>query len=101
MLLTSIEIRDAVLMALSSLRANKFRSFLTILGVMIGVGAVFDFYSGEKKQAPRWIQKIGLEWLFRLSNDPGRLWKRYLKHNPRFVWHFFKQWLSYKYSWQK
>ncbi len=59
--------------------------------VMIGVGAAFDFFSGRKRHAPRWVQKAGLEWLFRLASDPCRLWKRYLKHNPRFVWHFGRQ----------
>ena len=59
--------------------------------VMIGVGAAFDFFSGRKKHAPRRMQKVGLEWLFRLANDPKRLWKRYLKHNPRFIWYFGKQ----------
>lgn len=62
--------------------------------VMLGVGAAFDFFSGRKKHAPRWMQQAGLEWVFRLASDPRRLWKRYLKHNPRFVWHFFKQWMS-------
>jgi N-acetylglucosaminyldiphosphoundecaprenol N-acetyl-beta-D-mannosaminyltransferase len=59
--------------------------------VMIGVGAVFDFFSGQKKHAPRWMQKMGLEWIFRLFGDPKRLWKRYLKHNPRFIYYFAKQ----------
>ncbi|MFW8602533.1 WecB/TagA/CpsF family glycosyltransferase [Desulfobacterota bacterium M19] len=62
--------------------------------VMIGVGAAFDFFSGRMKHAPRWMQKIGLEWLFRLASDPRRLWKRYLKHNPRFIYHFGKQLLQ-------
>ena len=53
--------------------------------VMLGVGAAFDFHAGVKPQAPPWMQGIGLEWLFRLSTEPGRLWKRYLYHNPRFV----------------
>ncbi|MEA1901327.1 MAG: WecB/TagA/CpsF family glycosyltransferase [Thermodesulfobacteriota bacterium] len=61
--------------------------------VMIGVGAAFDFFSGRKKHAPRWMQRAGLEWFFRLSSDPRRLWKRYLKHNPRFVYFFLRQWL--------
>jgi N-acetylglucosaminyldiphosphoundecaprenol N-acetyl-beta-D-mannosaminyltransferase len=59
--------------------------------VMIGVGAAFDFFSGQKKHAPRWMQRAGLEWLFRLASDPKRLWKRYFKHNPRFVFYFLKQ----------
>lgn len=64
--------------------------------VMIGVGAAFDFFSGRKKHAPRWMQKAGLEWVFRLASDPKRLWRRYFKHNPRFIWYFGKQWLAYK-----
>ena len=52
--------------------------------VMLGVGAAFDFHAGVKPQAPVWMQRIGLEWLFRLFTEPRRLWKRYLIHNPRF-----------------
>lgn len=59
--------------------------------VMIGVGAAFDFFSGQKKHAPLWVQKIGLEWLFRLCAEPRRLWKRYLKQNPRFIYYLLKQ----------
>ncbi|MCA9836451.1 MAG: WecB/TagA/CpsF family glycosyltransferase [Trueperaceae bacterium] len=64
--------------------------------VMLGVGAAFDFHSGRIKQAPRWMQRAGLEWLFRLSQDPQRLWKRYAKHNPRFIWFFLLQLLGIK-----
>ncbi len=64
--------------------------------VMIGVGAAFDFFSGQKKHAPVWMQRIGLEWLFRFCSDPKRLWKRYLKHNPRFIFFFLKQLLINK-----
>jgi N-acetylglucosaminyldiphosphoundecaprenol N-acetyl-beta-D-mannosaminyltransferase len=56
-----------------------------VQAVMVGVGAAFDFIAGTKPQAPKWIQRSGLEWLFRLSQEPGRLWWRYLYHNPRFV----------------
>lgn len=56
-----------------------------IKNVMIGVGAAFDFYAGTKKQAPSWMQNAGLEWMFRLFQEPERLWKRYLFHNLRFV----------------
>lgn len=59
--------------------------------VMVGVGAVFDFLSGEKREAPRWMRSVGLEWLFRLMSEPKRLWRRYLILNPRFLWHFGKQ----------
>jgi N-acetylglucosaminyldiphosphoundecaprenol N-acetyl-beta-D-mannosaminyltransferase len=53
--------------------------------VMIGVGAAFDFHAGLVRQAPHWIQRIGLEWFFRLCVEPRRLWRRYLYNNPRFV----------------
>ncbi len=53
--------------------------------VMAGVGAAFDFLSGNKPQAPRWIQRSGMEWLFRFLSEPTRLWKRYLINYPRFV----------------
>jgi N-acetylglucosaminyldiphosphoundecaprenol N-acetyl-beta-D-mannosaminyltransferase len=53
--------------------------------VMLGVGAAFDFISGEKPWAPAWMQRIGLEWLYRLVTEPRRLWFRYLWHNPRFT----------------
>ena len=61
---------------------------------MLGIGAALDFISGDIKPAPEWMQKIGLEWLFRLLMEPRRLWKRYAKHNPRFVWYFARQWLD-------
>ena len=64
--------------------------------VMVGVGAAFDFFSGQKKHAPRWMQHTGLEWVFRLFSDPKRLWKRYLKHNPRFLYYFLKQLIKEK-----
>jgi N-acetylglucosaminyldiphosphoundecaprenol N-acetyl-beta-D-mannosaminyltransferase len=64
--------------------------------VMVGVGAAFDFLAGTKRQAPRWMMKIGMEWLFRLANEPRRLWRRYLKHNPRFVVLFALQLLGWK-----
>jgi N-acetylglucosaminyldiphosphoundecaprenol N-acetyl-beta-D-mannosaminyltransferase len=54
--------------------------------VLAGVGAAFDFHAGVKRQAPRWVQKSGLEWCFRLLMEPRRLWRRYLINNPRFLW---------------
>jgi N-acetylglucosaminyldiphosphoundecaprenol N-acetyl-beta-D-mannosaminyltransferase len=53
--------------------------------VLVGVGAAFDFHAGTKPQAPYWMQRSGLEWVFRLSTEPRRLWKRYLFNNPRFI----------------
>ena len=53
--------------------------------VLIGVGAAFDFFAGSQKQAPRCMQRSGLEWLFRLLAEPRRLWRRYLIGNPKFA----------------
>jgi N-acetylglucosaminyldiphosphoundecaprenol N-acetyl-beta-D-mannosaminyltransferase len=60
--------------------------------VLVGVGAAFDFHAGLIPQAPNWIQQVGLEWLFRLAQEPRRLWRRYLRYNPRFVAGFARQW---------
>ena len=54
-------------------------------GVLVGVGAAFDFHAGAIPQAPLWMQTAGLEWSFRLAMEPRRLFVRYAKHNPRFV----------------
>jgi N-acetylglucosaminyldiphosphoundecaprenol N-acetyl-beta-D-mannosaminyltransferase len=59
--------------------------------LLIGVGAAFDFLSGAKQQAPRWMQRSGLEWLFRLAQEPRRLAKRYLIYNPKFVWYILRE----------
>ena len=59
--------------------------------VTIGVGAAFDFLAGSKRQAPRVLQRIGLEWAFRLVSEPRRLWRRYLRQNPRFLALFARQ----------
>jgi len=59
--------------------------------VLIGVGAAFDMHAGVKKQAPRWMQRSGLEWLFRLATEPRRLGPRYLINNPWFVWRLLLQ----------
>lgn len=59
--------------------------------VMIASGAAFDFFSNRIKQAPLWIQKSGFEWLFRLTQDPKRLWKRYTVYNVIFLWNFVLQ----------
>jgi N-acetylglucosaminyldiphosphoundecaprenol N-acetyl-beta-D-mannosaminyltransferase len=53
--------------------------------VIIGVGAAFDFHAGRKRQAPRWMQRSGLEWLFRLLSEPRRLYRRYLLNIPLFA----------------
>jgi N-acetylglucosaminyldiphosphoundecaprenol N-acetyl-beta-D-mannosaminyltransferase len=55
--------------------------------VIVGVGAAFDFYTGRVAQAPRWMREHGLEWLFRLHQEPRRLWHRYLIYNTQFVYY--------------
>ncbi len=62
---------------------------------LVGVGAVFDFLSGEKPMASEWIRAIGMEWFFRLMSEPQRLWKRYATTNPKFIWYFGKQYIRY------
>jgi N-acetylglucosaminyldiphosphoundecaprenol N-acetyl-beta-D-mannosaminyltransferase len=62
-----------------------------VQSVMIGVGGVFPVYSGDKKQAPKWIRDSGLEWLFRLLQEPKRLFGRYLRTIPPFIWFAFQQ----------
>jgi N-acetylglucosaminyldiphosphoundecaprenol N-acetyl-beta-D-mannosaminyltransferase len=59
--------------------------------VLIGVGAAFDFHAGLKRRAPRWMQRSGLEWAFRVYTEPRRLWRRYLINNPLFVWRIMQQ----------
>src|SRR5215204_3411478 len=65
-----------------------------IPAIMLGVGAAFDFHTGRVRQAPQWMQRAGLEWVFRLLMDPKRLWKRYARHNPRWVVLFLLQFLG-------
>lgn len=65
-----------------------------VRAVMLGVGAAFDFIAGTKPQAPRWMMRIGLEWLFRVAVEPRRLWKRYLIGNPRFLFLLLSQLLG-------
>jgi N-acetylglucosaminyldiphosphoundecaprenol N-acetyl-beta-D-mannosaminyltransferase len=62
--------------------------------VMCGVGAAFDFHAGRIPMAPPWMQSHGLEWVYRISREPGRLLPRYLYYNPRFVLSFARQYLS-------
>lgn len=66
--------------------------------VLVGVGAAFDFVAGTKKQAPRWMQRYGLEWLFRLSHEPMRLWRRYTVGNAIFLYVFFRHLVTRTFS---
>ncbi|MCS7338277.1 MAG: WecB/TagA/CpsF family glycosyltransferase [Verrucomicrobiae bacterium] len=85
---------DIVWVGLSTPKQEKFMAahldrFDTTL--MFGVGAAFDFLAGRVPQAPRWMQRAGLEWFFRLCCEPRRLWRRYLRNNPLFALHIFCQ----------
>ncbi len=62
-----------------------FEHRATTTCVMVGVGAAFDMLAGARRAAPRWMQRAGLEWVFRLAAEPRRLWRRYARHNLRFV----------------
>jgi len=62
-------------------------------GVMVGVGAAFDYHAGVVKRAPGWMQNRGLEWLYRLMSEPRRLWRRYLTTNSLFVYYLLRQWM--------
>jgi N-acetylglucosaminyldiphosphoundecaprenol N-acetyl-beta-D-mannosaminyltransferase len=57
---------------------------------LVGVGAAFDFHAGTVRQAPRWVQRSGLEWAFRLAIEPRRLWRRYVRIVPTFLWRIFR-----------
>ena len=63
---------------------------------LVGIGAAFDFIAGTKPEAPAWMQKAGLEWLFRLASEPRRLWRRYIFNNPGYLFTWGRQWLKWK-----
>jgi N-acetylglucosaminyldiphosphoundecaprenol N-acetyl-beta-D-mannosaminyltransferase len=71
----------------------RFRSLLAA-PVLVAVGAAFDFHAGRVRQAPLWMQRNGLEWLYRLTREPRRLWRRYILGNPRFVYLVARQLLQ-------
>lgn len=64
--------------------------------ILAGVGAAFDFHAGLVPQAPAWMQRIGLEWSYRLAREPRRLWRRYARYNPRFVAGFLRQYIAHR-----
>jgi N-acetylglucosaminyldiphosphoundecaprenol N-acetyl-beta-D-mannosaminyltransferase len=85
---------DIIWVGLSTPKQEKFMAeFLPKLDVtlMVGVGAAFDFLSGRVPQAPRWMQRSGLEWFYRLCSEPRRLARRYCRNNPLFVLRFLAQ----------
>jgi N-acetylglucosaminyldiphosphoundecaprenol N-acetyl-beta-D-mannosaminyltransferase len=62
----------------------------------VGVGAAFDYHTGRIRECPRWIKRAGMQWLHRLMQDPRRLWRRYLRNNPAFLWHIAWQFSGLK-----
>jgi N-acetylglucosaminyldiphosphoundecaprenol N-acetyl-beta-D-mannosaminyltransferase len=78
---------DVVWLGLGTPKQNHVADRLRerVPALVVGVGAAFDFHSGAKPQAPRWIQHAGLEWAYRLGSEPRRLWRRYLIGNTVFV----------------
>jgi N-acetylglucosaminyldiphosphoundecaprenol N-acetyl-beta-D-mannosaminyltransferase len=90
---------DVMWIGLSTPKQERFMAeYLPKLDVtlMFGVGAAFDFFAGKVRQAPRWMQRSGLEWFFRLCCEPRRLWKRYFKNNPLFIVRIFCQFAGLK-----
>ena len=77
---------------------NTFNHIDKIFCPMLAVGAAFDFHAGLVKQAPKWMQDFGLEWLYRLIQEPRRLWKRYLFTNTHFIVKFLIYKLTRKYK---
>jgi N-acetylglucosaminyldiphosphoundecaprenol N-acetyl-beta-D-mannosaminyltransferase len=64
--------------------------------LLVGVGAAFDFHAGLVPQAPRWMQRAGLEWSYRLAREPRRLWRRYARYNPLFIAGFARQYVRHR-----
>ncbi len=90
---------DYILLGLGSPKQDKWiQDHLTSIPgtVMVASGAAFDFFSDRITQAPVYIQRSGFEWLFRLTQDPKRLWKRYTLYNIIFLWNFLLQVLHLK-----
>jgi N-acetylglucosaminyldiphosphoundecaprenol N-acetyl-beta-D-mannosaminyltransferase len=90
---------DYVLVGLGSPKQDRWiQDHLSSIpgSIMVASGAAFDFFSDRIKQAPNYIQKSGFEWLFRLTQDPKRLWKRYTLYNVIFLWNFLMQILHLK-----
>ena len=74
---------------------NKWKDDLGVDFVM-GVGGTFDVVSGKVKRAPVWMQEIGMEWVYRIIQEPRRMWKRYLITNSKYIWLLFKEKIKFK-----
>lgn len=88
---------DIIWVGLGCPRQELFmQRYAKLLGapVMVGVGAAFDYHTGRIRDSADWVKKAGLQWLHRLIQDPRRLWKRYLRNNPAFMWRITVQLLT-------
>ncbi len=88
---------DVLFFAMSSPKKEIFlKEYLNEMGVpfVMGVGGAFDIIAGKTKRAPEWMQRIGMEWLFRVIQEPRRLWKRYLVGNTIFIWLVLKEFMA-------
>ena len=75
---------------------NTYKNKLTNVNFVMGVGGSFDVIAGKVKRAPLWMQNLGLEWLYRVMQEPKRMWKRYLVGNTKFIWLIIKAYLKNK-----
>lgn len=85
---------DIIWVGISSPRQERFmHRYLPALEttLMFGVGAAFDFHTGRLKDSPQWVKTVGMQWFHRFLQQPRRLWKRYLRNNPAFLWHIAVQ----------
>jgi N-acetylglucosaminyldiphosphoundecaprenol N-acetyl-beta-D-mannosaminyltransferase len=90
---------DMLFVGFSSPKKEKFLNrWMPMMQVpfCMGVGGSFDIISGRTKRAPAWMQKSGLEWCYRIYQEPRRMWKRYAKTNPVFVWMVVKEYFKMK-----
>jgi len=91
---------NILFVAISSPKKEKFlyryREVLKNINFIMGVGGSFDVIAGKVKRAPLWMQKAGLEWFYRLIQEPKRMWKRYLVTNTLFVWLVCKEFIKRK-----
>jgi len=91
---------DVMWIGLSTPKQERFMAAMLArfdVPLMVGIGAAFDLVSGKVRQSPRWIQRSGFEWLYRLIQEPGRLWKRYLVNNPLFIGRILLQFSRLRY----
>ena len=75
---------------------NTYKNQLTNVNFVMGVGGSFDVIAGKVKRAPLWMQNSGLEWFYRVVQEPKRMWKRYLVGNTKFIWLIIKEYFKSK-----